>query len=96
MFGGVRQTVPKTFVIFVPETETVSKEVIEAASRKLKSMGVRLLFVGLDGKIDVAFYKSISSQPSTRYLLTGYDTQELTDVASFEAVDTICKGEILM
>ncbi|KXJ15571.1 Collagen alpha-6(VI) chain [Exaiptasia diaphana] len=92
IFGGVRQTVPKTFVIFIPQPETVDQDLIKAMTEKLKSMGVRIMFVGLQEKIDTPFYGQLSSQPSARYLLTGFDIKELTEVATYEAVDTICKA----
>lgn len=92
IYGGVRQTVPKTLVIFIPQPETVDQDAIKAATEKLKSLGVRILFVGLQDNIDTAFYARVASQPSARYLLTGFDIKELTEVASYEAVDTICKG----
>ena len=41
--GGIRQVIPKTFVIFVPKTETADKAAIVAATRKLKSIGHTLL-----------------------------------------------------
>ena len=94
IFGGVRQVIPKNFVIFVPKTETADKAAIVAATRKLKSIGVRILFVGLQNSIDTTFYASIASQPVARYLLTGLDMKELIHVASYEAADTICKGKL--
>ena len=94
MFGGVRQIFPKTYILFVPKQATVDESVIKAAADKLKSAGVRLMIVGLDKYLDKTFYKGISSQPSGRYVLSGFDMQELIKVATYEAAEAICKGKI--
>ncbi|XP_048583307.1 uncharacterized protein LOC5512020 isoform X1 [Nematostella vectensis] len=93
MFGGVRQVVPKTFVLFMPREATVDRSVVEKAVAKLKSIGVRLMTVGLNKVIskDRDMYNTLSSQPKIRYVLSGFDHPEL-GIAAYEAADTICKG----
>ena len=91
IFGGTRPTAPKTFVLYVPSSAPEASNAIQAAATKLKSIGVKLMVVGLK-EADEALYRVASSQPSQKHFLYGsYD-----DVHSqlFDAVDTICKGTL--
>lgn len=91
IFGGTRPTAPKTFVLYVPTSAAESSAAIQAAAAKLKSIGVKLMIVGLK-ESDESLYKVVSSQPAKKHFLYGnYDD---VHAQVFEAVETICKGKL--
>ncbi|XP_048583231.1 uncharacterized protein LOC5507629 isoform X2 [Nematostella vectensis] len=90
IFGGVRQTAPKTFVLFIPGPLKQDMKEIDAAALKLKNMGVRVLMLGIKDKIDASL-ATTASQPPSRYFIQTLDYEEL-GVAAYEAADTVCKA----
>lgn len=92
IFGGTRPTAPKTFVLVIPGA-IPSGEVpaVEAAARKLKAMGVRLLLLGVNGGPDLNTLKRLSTQPSRKFVTYGnYDDF----IASSEPISkVICRGK---
>lgn len=89
MFGGTRPTAPKTFVLYVPKSTPGTTAAIQTAATKLKSIGVKLMIVGLQDA-DEALFKTVSSQPFKKHFL--YGTYDDVHSQVFDAVDTICKG----
>jgi hypothetical protein len=94
IFGGVRQTSPKVFILLVPGRTLGSGKSIGAAARKLKGLGVRVFVLGLEGRIDTAMAKAIASQPSRKYLYTANSYGELASTA-YKIVDALCRGDVL-
>jgi len=93
IFGGTRPTAPKTFVLYVPKSAPGTSAAIQAAANKLKSIGVKLMIVGLQGT-DEALFKTVSSQPFKKHLL--YGSYDDVHAQVFDAVDTICKGMLIV
>lgn len=93
IFGGVRQTSPKAFILFVPEGASISSTSIREAATNLKSLGVRLFVIGLKSAIDKSLIKALVSQPSQKFIYTADSYNELAALAS-EIVDSLCRGNI--
>jgi len=92
IFGGTRPTAPKTLVLLVPGAIPPGEEVVvEAAARKLKGMGVRLLLLGIKGGPDESTLKRLSTQPSKKFVTYGnFDDF----IASTEPISkVICQGK---
>ena len=93
VYGGTRPTAPKTFVLVVPgEIPAGQEQAVEDASRKLKSMGVKLMILVLGSdKTNVQDLSRQVSQPARKFLTVGsYDEM----IAATERnARTICRGE---
>ncbi|EDO40880.1 predicted protein [Nematostella vectensis] len=93
MFGGVRQTQPKVFVLFAPRGSTSTAAEIKEAAEKLKKNGIRLMVVGIDNSADTATYSSAVTQPAKRFLMNTKDYDDL-NAAVWEIADTVCKSAV--
>lgn len=91
IFGGVRQTSPKAFILFVPEGASLSGTSIREAATNLKGLGVRFFVIGLKSAIDKSLIKALVSQPSQKFIYTADSYGELAALAS-EIVDSLCRG----
>ena len=95
IYGGVRQSVPKSMVLIVPEgVRRVNSDEpdIEEAAEKLKSIGVRLIVVRIGRGIKESLYSRVSSQPSSRYLQKMADYKELESHAR-DTAKLLCDGK---
>lgn len=90
MFGGTRPTAPKTFVLFVPGAVSGNADEIQTAAAKLKSVGVRLMVLGLKDKIDYDLFRTATSQPVQKYYR--YGNYDEIGASVYDAADVICKG----
>lgn len=91
IFGGTRPTAPKTLVLIVPGAIPPGEEAaVEAAAKKLKGMGVRLVLLGVNGGPDENALKRLSTQPSKKFVTYGsYDDF----ILSTEPISkVICEG----
>lgn len=93
IFGGVRQSKPKSFVLLVPEGSVSSRQEVLNAAARLKSLGVRLLTVGIGGSIDQNLYELASTQPPSKFF---YDVPNHNDLnaKSRDVAEVICKGNL--
>ena len=91
IFGGVRQTVPKTLVILVPRQPSSSLDNILAAAHNLKMMGVKVVLLGLNQAGNLALYSNVASKPSEKFLF-GSTIEEL-DGNVYNIKETICRGK---
>jgi len=91
MFGGTRPTAPKTFVLFVPGQVSGNADEVHTAATKLKSVGVRLMVLGLKDKIDYELFRTATSQPTQKHYRYG-DYDEI-GASVYDAADVICKGK---
>jgi hypothetical protein len=53
------------------------------------------MLIGLKSTIDKNLYSSISSQPASKYLITGSEMKELIEVTTYGAAITVCEGKNL-
>lgn len=93
IFGGVRQTVPKTFVIYVPRESSTSVQNVFAAAQNLKRMGVKVVILGLDQVPQLDGYRQYAaSQPSAKYFFG----RTFGDISGsiYDVKETICKGNL--
>jgi hypothetical protein len=95
IFGGVRQTSPKAYIVLVPGSSSSSAESIREAAKNLKGLGVRVFMIGLEGMMDSVMAKAIVSQPSRKYLYTANSYGELAALAP-EIADAVCKGDFFL
>lgn len=95
IFGGVRQSKPKSFVLLVPEGSVSSRQEVLNAAARLKSLGVRLLTVGIGRNIDQNLYELASTQPPSKFF---YDVPNHNDLKakSRDVAEVICKGNFLI
>lgn len=93
IFGGVRQTSPKAFILFVPEGVSLSGASIRDAAKNLKGLGVRFFVIGLKSVIDKSLIKTLVSQPSQKFIYTAENYGELAALAT-EIVDSLCRGNL--
>jgi hypothetical protein len=92
--GGVRQgPYSKIFVIFIPKLDNDDEKITKESADMLKSIGVKLMIVGLSSNVDQRYYRSISSQPASSYIVTGVEMLELIHFATSKAAVAICKGK---
>lgn len=92
MFGGVRQTVPKTFVIFVPREASTPMQNVLASAQNLKRMGVKVVILGLKEVPQINDYRQYAaSQPSTKFFFG--DTLDDIDGSIYDIKETICQGK---
>lgn len=93
IFGGVRQSKPKAFILLVPEGSVSSQQEVLNAAARLKSLGVRLLTVGIGGRIDQNLYELASTQPPSKFF---YDVPNHNDLSakSRDVAEVICKGNL--
>ncbi|XP_032229945.1 collagen alpha-6(VI) chain isoform X2 [Nematostella vectensis] len=89
IYGGVRQTMPKTFVLFAPTNSSSSAAANMKAAEKLKSLGVRLLIVGLTADINKVDFSSVVSQPSRKFLFSSAAYDGFTSVRH-DMASTLC------
>lgn len=92
IFGGVRQTSPKVYILLVPENSVGADKSIIDAAKILKGLGVRVFVIGLEDMMEGALAKAVVSQPSQKYLFTAKSYSELGALAT-EIVDAACKGK---
>ena len=92
IYGGVRQSKPKAFILVVPEGSVSSQQEVLSAANRLKSLGVRLLTVGVDG-INRNLYELASTQPPSKFF---YNVPNPTDLStkSRDVAEVICKGNL--
>lgn len=95
IYGGVRQTSPKVYILVVPGRVSGSDDTIRAAARKLKGLGVKVFVLGLEGRIDTALAKAMASKPTQKYLYTANTYGELAGIA-YKIVDTLCRGNVIL
>ncbi|EDO40326.1 predicted protein [Nematostella vectensis] len=90
IFGGVRQTVPKTFVLFVPRDSTADMAEVNKQAQALKAMGVHIVLFAVDKVTNLDKWKTIASQPARRFFIGN----TFDDIAGqiYDAKETICKG----
>jgi len=92
IFGGVRQTVPKTFVIFVPREASTPVQNVLAAAQNLKRMGVKVVVLGLKEVPQINDYRQYAaSQPSSKFFFG--ETLEEISGSIYDIKETICKGK---
>ncbi|EDO34390.1 predicted protein [Nematostella vectensis] len=91
IYGGVRQTMPKTFVLFAPTNSSSSAAANMKAAEKLKSLGVRLLIVGLTADINKVDFSSVVSQPSRKFLFSSAAYDGFTSVRH-DMASTLCNA----
>ena len=92
MYGGVRQSKPKVFVLIVPEGSVGGQQEVLQGAARLKSLGVRLLTVGVGQNIDQNLYALASTQPSSKFFYGVPDHKELIG-KSRAVADVLCKGK---
>lgn len=92
IFGGVRQSSPKVFILLVPEGSVSSQQEVRDAAAKLKSLGVRLLTVGVGRNIDQNLYELASTQPPSKFFYSVPDHRDLSE-KSRDIAGVICKGK---
>ena len=92
IFGGVRQSAPKAFILLVPEGSTKSRQEVLAASGRLKSLGVRLVTVAVGGRVDQNLYQLASTQPPSKFFYNIPDHNDLSAKAR-DVADVVCKGK---
>ena len=93
IFGGVRQAAPKSFILLVPEGSVNNRQEILAAARRLKSLGVKLVTVGVGGGVDSELYKLASSQPSSNFFYRIPDRGDLR-AQNRDVANVVCKGNL--
>ena len=93
IYGGVRQSKPKAFILIVPEGSVSSQQEVLLAAARLKSLGVRLLTVGVGGSINQDLYKLASTQPPSKFF---YNVPNINDLStkSRDVAEVICKGNL--
>lgn len=93
IYGGVRQSKPKAFILIVPEGSASSQQEVLLAAARLKSLGVRLLTVGVGGSINQNLYKLASTQPPLKFF---YNVPNINDLStkSRDVAEVICKGNL--
>jgi hypothetical protein len=94
--GGARQgyySLAKIVVLFIPKAAKMDQKVIKDAANHLKRNGIQLMLIGLKSTIDKNVYSLISSQPASKYLITGSEMKELIEVTTYGAAMTICEGK---
>ena len=93
IYGGVRQSKPKAFILIVPEGSVSSQQEVLLAAARLKSLGVRLLTVGVGGSINQNLYKLASTQPPSKFF---YNVPNINDLStkSRDVAEVICKGNL--
>ena len=93
IYGGVRQSKPKAFILIVPEGSTSSQQEVLLAANRLKSLGVRLLTVGVGGSINQNLYQLASTQPPSKFF---YNVPNINDLStkSRDVAEVICKGNL--
>jgi len=92
IYGGVRQTSPKAFIILVPGIPSNLDSSVRAAARKLKGLGVKVFVIGLGNVVNLGDIKVLASQPSKKYLYAADSYDELA-LQAYKIVDTLCKGK---
>ena len=94
IYGGVRQSKPKAFILIVPEGSASGQQEVLRAAARLKNLGVRLLTVGVGGSINQNLYKLASTQPPFKFF---YNVPNINDLStkSRDVAEVICKGKIL-
>ncbi|EDO40322.1 predicted protein [Nematostella vectensis] len=92
IYGGVRQTVPKIFVVYIPGPVSSPPAEVQAAVTKLKGLGVRVVLLGLDSNIDKSLYSTVSTQPSRKFVLTA-DSFAGLNLALNAAANRICNAK---
>jgi len=93
IYGGVRQSKPKAFILVVPEGSVSSQEEVISAANRLKSLGVRLLSVGVGGSINQALYQLASTQPPSKFFYNVPNSNDLS-TKSRDVAEVICKGNL--
>lgn len=91
IFGGVRQSSPKAFVLLVPEGSVDSRQQVLAAAERLKSLGVRLITVAVGRGIDQNLFQLSSTQPSSKFFYSVPDHRALF-TKSRDIAEVVCKG----
>ena len=91
IFGGVRQSSPKAFVLLVPEGSADSRQQVLAAAERLKSLGVRLITVAVGRGIDQNLFQLSSTQPSSKFFYSVPDHRALF-TKSRDVAEVVCKG----
>lgn len=94
IFGGVRQSSPKAFVLVVPEGSVDSRREVLTAAERLKSLGVRLFIVGVGAGIDQNLLRLSSSQPYAKFFYSIPDHRTLSP-KSREIAEVVCKGNAM-
>ena len=93
IFGGVRQSSPKVFILLVPEGSASSQQEVLYAASRLKSLGVRVLTLGIGGSIDRNLYELASTQPSSKFFYNVPNHGDLSQ-KSRDVAEVICKGNL--
>lgn len=65
---------------------------IQAAANKLKSLGVRIVVLGLQNAVDPRIYRTVVTQPPSKFLLTS-DSFAGLSLALNAASNRICNGK---
>ena len=94
IFGGVRQSSPKAFVLVVPEGSVNSRQEVLTAAERLKSLGVRLFIVGVGAGIDANLLRLSSSQPYAKFFHNIPDHKTLF-IKSRDIAEVVCKGNAI-
>lgn len=93
IFGGVRQSSPKAFVLLVPEGSVNNRQEVLAAAGRLKSLGVKLVILTVGGSVDENLYRLASTQPNSRFLYNIPDHKAL-GTKSRDVAELVCKGKL--
>ena len=93
IYGGVRQSKPKAFILIVPEGSASSQQEVLRAAARLKSLGVRLLTVGVGGSINQNLYELASTQPPSKFFYNVPNPNDL-GTKSRNVAEVICKGNL--
>ena len=93
IYGGVRQSKPKAFILIVPEGSVSSQQEVLRAAARLKSLGVRLLTVGVGGSINQNLYELASTQPPSKFFYNVPNPNDL-GTKSRNVAEVICKGNL--
>ena len=92
IYGGVRQSAPKALILLVPEGSSSSRQAVQDAAERLKSLGVRLLIIGVGANIDQSLYELASTQPASKFFYLVPDPLSLNTYGRSVA-DVVCKGK---
>ena len=92
IFGGVRESVPKAFVLLVPEGSVNNPQEVLAAAEMLKSLGVKLIIVAVGRGIDQNLFQLASTQPHSKFFHNVSDLGTLF-TKSRDIAELVCKGK---
>lgn len=93
LFGGTRPSVPKAFVLLVPEGYVNNRQEVLVAANRLKSLGVKLLTVAVGSGVDQNLFQLSSTQPPSKFFYSVPNNRTLF-TKSRDIAEVVCKGNL--